>query len=288
MNRLLFVGLLITLVVGTASVNAQQPDANAVITLERGACFGTCPIYTLSILEDGTVLYNGENFVTVTGEQTSQIDPETVAAMVEAFANAGYFEWDEAYDTQTVSDLPTVVTSVTRDGETHRIVRYAGDSSAPLALPFLEQWIDLMTNSGLWTGVQPDVSGISNGTDTPLITLQRDPCFGFCPVYSVALYEDGTVVYTGIANVDNIGVQVYEAEALVVESIAQRAEALGYFGWQERYDQQVMTDQATVTTSIRWGDQYNRIVRYGGDPNAPVGLVWIEDYIDQLVTDVAV
>jgi hypothetical protein len=285
MNKLKFISLMIIFVLGAAVVTAQDSEANVAITLERTPCFGTCPAYTVTIMDDGTVIYEGQNFVETMGEQTSEIDPETVASMVEAFTNAGYFEWDEAYDTQTVSDLPTVTTSVTRDGETHRIVRYTGDSSAPLALPYLEWWIDVMTNTQLWTGVQSDIANIATGGNTPIITLQRDACFGFCPVYSVALFEDGTVVFTGIANVDTLGVEVFETDAIAITSIAQRAQSFGYFGWQERYDQQVMTDQATVTTSISWEDQYNRIVRYDGDPNAPVGLVWVEDIIDQTVTD---
>jgi hypothetical protein len=288
MNKLKMLALLILFVLGAASVNAQDSGSNVAITLERTACFGSCPVYTVSILEDGTVLYNGENFVDVTGEQTTQIPPETVQLMVEAFEKAGYFDWNEVYDNQTVSDLPTIITSVTRDGETHSISRYVGDSSAPLALPFLEQWIDLMSNAGMWTGSQADISTISDGTNTPLATLERTACFGPCPVYSVALFEDGTMVYTGIANVDNIGVYTFEADPLAVESIAQRADIFGYFDWQDAYDTQVMTDQETVITSVRWEDQSKRIVRYGGDPNAPVGLMWIESYIDQLVTELVV
>jgi hypothetical protein len=46
-----------------------------------------------------------------------------------------------------------------------------------------------------------------------------------------------------------------------------------------------MTDQATVITSIRWEDQFKRIARYEGDPNAPVGIVRIEESIHRLVTD---
>ena len=162
-----------------------------------------------------------------------------------------------------------------------------GDPSAPLALTFLEQWIDVMATTQLWTGVQADPSTISNGTDTPLITLQRDPCFGNCPVYNVALFEDGTVVYTGNANVDNIGVHTFMADPLAITAITQQAQAFKFFDWQDRYDQQVMTDQSYVTTSIRSGDQFKRILRYNGDPNAPIGLTWIESSIDQLVTTLA-
>jgi hypothetical protein len=280
-----FLVLLIVFVLGMGAVNAQEADAAVAITLERTACFGTCPVYTVTILEDGTVLYNGGDFVEVTGEQSSEIDPETVALMVEAFANAGYFEWKETYDTQSVTDMAYVTTSVMRDGETHRIAHYLGDHSAPLALAFLENWIAEMANTQLWTGVAPDIAYISNGTDTPLITLQRTQCFGDCPIYNVALYEDGTVVYSGIANVNDIGVQVFEADADAIIWIAQKASMFGYFDWQDHYEEYIMTDQTTVLTSVRWEDQSKRIARYVGDPNAPIGLVEIEDDISQFVTD---
>jgi hypothetical protein len=117
-----------------------------------------------------------------------------------------------------------------------------------------------------------------------VITIQHDPCFGNCPVYSAALYADGTVIYTGLAHVDNLGVSVYKADPLEVDVIAQQAKALGFFGWKEAYDQMVMTDQAYVTTSVAFGDQFLQIRRYDGDPNAPVGLTWIENNIDQLVS----
>ena len=204
MNKFMGFGLLILMVFAVSSVSAQGAESNPAITLERTGCHGTCPIYRVAVLEDGTVIYDGENFVSVTGKQTSEIAPETVAAMLELFKDAGYFDWNEAYDTQTVTDLPTVITSVTSAGVTHRIERYAGDNSSAACLPFLEQWIDEMTNSALWTGVQPDVSAISNGTDSPLITLQQGPNFGPGAVYTVAAFEDGTVIYTGIANVKEL------------------------------------------------------------------------------------
>jgi hypothetical protein len=287
MNMLKSISLLILFVLGGALVSAQESDSPTAITLERTACFGTCPVYSVSILEDGTVLYNGSDFVAVTGEQTSQIEPEKVQQMVEAFEAAGYFEWDEAYDTQTVTDLPTITTSVTHDGETHQIVRYAGDQSAPLALPFLENWIDTVANTALFTGAQTDISGISNGTSTPVVTLERTACFGFCPIYSIAAYEDGTVVYTGIANVDQIGVQILTVDPAMIESVAMRADVFGYFEWQDNYDTMLMTDQPTIITSVRFEDNFKRIVRYDGDMSAPIGLVRIEEFIDQLVEEPA-
>lgn len=286
MNTLRIFGLLAILLFNVMAVGAQESQADVAITLQREVCFGTCPVYSVTILEDGTVLYNGERFVDVTGEQTGQIDPATVEQMVQALADAGYFEWDEEYTNMTVSDLPYITTSVTRDGETHTIRRYAGDDSAPVELPYLEMWIDLMANTGMWTGVESDISNVLYGANAPVVTLQRGACFGFCPIYSVAAFEDGTIVYMGIANVDNIGVTVYQSEPFAVESVVDRAALAGYFDWQDSYDQMMITDQSTVITSVQTDEQYKRISRYLGDPTAPVGLVWVEDSIDQLVDNV--
>lgn len=285
MVKLKLLGLLTLLILSAATINAQDTNAPVVVTLERTACFGTCPVYTVTILEDGTVIYNGADHVAVTGEQITSIEPETVAALVAAFEEAGYFDWDEAYDTQHVTDLPTTITSVTHAGATHQIVRYAGDSSAPLALPYLEYWVDFVANTAQWTGVQPDFSSISNGADTPMITMQRTACFGTCPVYSTTLYEDGTVVFMGLNHVANLGVHIFEAEPASITSIALRADSLGYFGWQDSYEMMVMTDQPYFITSIRYEDQFKQISRYGGDPNAPVGLVWVEEMIALMVAD---
>lgn len=289
MNRFKFLFLTLLLLVSASAIHAQAATATEeantpVITLERTPCFGTCPVYTVEIYADGTVKYNGEKFVQVLGEQTSQIDPQTVTAMVAAFDSLGYFDWND-FNSMTISDLPSTITSVTRDGVTHRIDRYGGDHNAPLELIYLEQWIDVMANTAQWTGVTPDVSGISNGTDTPVATLQTTPCFGKCPIYTVAAYADGTVAYMGIANVKTLGVQMTKVDTGAVENIVRAASSIGYFDWQDSYTKMVRTDQATVITSIQSDDQSKQITRYNGDPTAPIGLLWIEQSIAQLASN---
>ena len=132
---------------------AQENEVR--LTLERTACFGVCPVYTVTIYADGTVSYEGERFVEVTGTQTGNIGPETVDKLVGIFEDTGYFTWEDEYTQMTVTDLPSAITSVTRDGETKRIVRYEGDDSAPLALPYLERWIDEIVGTQQWVGQEP-------------------------------------------------------------------------------------------------------------------------------------
>src|SRR6059058_5801427 len=63
-------GLIITLLlvsfIGTGNANGKRTVADEIpkdtlITLERTACFGTCPVYKLTISADGKVAFEGKN-----------------------------------------------------------------------------------------------------------------------------------------------------------------------------------------------------------------------------------
>lgn len=265
-----------------ATLPAAAQQQQVALTLERGPCFGACPIYSVTIHTDGTVVYEGVRFVDVIGEQTTTIDPATVEQLMAGFEAAGYFGWDDAYTDSNVTDLPTITTSVTRGGETRQIVRYSGDDSAPVALPYLETWIDIAARTSQWTGADVSATNVMSMI-SPIITLERQSCFGMCPVYALNVFEDGTVVYLGIDHVAVTGVQITAIEPSAVELLVREMTASGYFDWQDEYTTQIITDQATVITSLSTPEQYKHIVRYNGDPNAPVGLVRFEDRIDRVV-----
>lgn len=125
---------------------------DAVITLERTACYGTCPIYTVTIYGDGRVDYDGDQFVDVPGVQTAQIEPKIVVELVEFMLNNGYLELEDAYTDYKITDMPSVITSLMVNGQSKRIEHYFGDDSAPLILRQIENRIDEVADSPQWTG----------------------------------------------------------------------------------------------------------------------------------------
>jgi hypothetical protein len=125
--------------------------ANVTITLERTACYGTCPMYKLTITGNGTVLYEGRDFVDVKGEQTSSISPAQVQDLVDAFEQANFLSLRD-YTDQKVTDSPSAITSLTINGKTKTVNHYYGDDSAPQELTDLESKIDEIVNSKQWTG----------------------------------------------------------------------------------------------------------------------------------------
>ena len=75
-----------------------RDSTSTIITLERTACFGTCPAYHVTLYGNGTVVYEGESFVAVNGAQKSQVDPQAVKGLVDEFYNVGFFSLRDRYE----------------------------------------------------------------------------------------------------------------------------------------------------------------------------------------------
>ncbi len=82
--------LLIVLIGLNNLLLGMKPDL-VVIELERRGCYGVCPIYSLQILGDGRVRYEGQRFVRVQGVQSAQLNPGQVQEIVTAFKNINFF-----------------------------------------------------------------------------------------------------------------------------------------------------------------------------------------------------
>jgi Domain of unknown function (DUF6438) len=108
------------------------------ITLERTACYGACPVYSVVILGDGTVTYTGRTNVRVAGVKTKTIPAETVRDLAHYIESAGFFEMKDEYSA-LVTDLPTTYVTVTLGRRTKKIKDYFG---APAALKEIEARID--------------------------------------------------------------------------------------------------------------------------------------------------
>lgn len=122
------------------------------ITLSRGACYGTCPIYEIAIHGDGTVLYDGKDFVVTKGKQKAQIPHASLVTLVDAFRKADYFSLADGY-VSGVTDNPTYVTSISFDGASKSVVDYVGQQvGMPPGVSDLEVAIDRLSGAYKWIG----------------------------------------------------------------------------------------------------------------------------------------
>src|SRR6185295_10207120 len=132
-----------------------------VITLEKGMCYGECPVYQIRITGDGRVSYHGEMFVEAEGNRTRKIPPAEVRNLIAAFEKSGYFSiGDFTYGNCQrdrcskgyMHDSPSVTTSITIWGKTHRVKHDQGCYCAPQALFDVEAAIDKTSQADRWVG----------------------------------------------------------------------------------------------------------------------------------------
>lgn len=131
----------------TPALSTQSLD-DLVIRMERGPCFGACPMYSVTILGDGSVEYIGDKFVAVEGVQEAQLSEAQLRELVAAFEEAGFWEMQDRYESNS-TDLPSTITTITLDGRTKSVYNYDG---APDALRGLESTIDRISGASEWVG----------------------------------------------------------------------------------------------------------------------------------------
>ncbi|HKO51010.1 MAG TPA: DUF6438 domain-containing protein, partial [Polyangiaceae bacterium] len=135
------------------------PGATAIATLERTGCYGECPVYRLTVNNDGSVVYVGTRWVKVLGRQVYKISEAQLAELHAAFERANFSQLRD-YDKVESTDDDWAHLSYRRGGGFKRVRHYHGDNAAPAALGALEDEFDRIVDSGRLVGV-PLASGTS-------------------------------------------------------------------------------------------------------------------------------
>lgn len=138
---------------------APDPAREATtVTLERTPCFGTCPVYALTLTSDGRVVFEGRRFVDSIGTFTAHIAASAFDALLHQFDEQQFFTLDDRYvmgekNCQPyATDAPTAISSITARGQTKRVEHDAGCASAPARLQEIERAIDQAAGVARWIG----------------------------------------------------------------------------------------------------------------------------------------
>ena len=128
------------------TVNGQE----VVIRLSRSACYGPCPIYAAEIRGDGTVRFEGEDFVAFAGAHQSRVVPQALQDLLDLFREADFFSLDSRY-AGNITDMPAQEITLTIGGQTKTVLDYAGLMvGMPFGVERLEHAIDRIAGTRRW------------------------------------------------------------------------------------------------------------------------------------------
>ncbi|HVZ99290.1 MAG TPA: DUF6438 domain-containing protein [Caulobacterales bacterium] len=114
------------------------------------------------------------------------------------------------------------------------------------------------------------------------ITLERTPCFGFCPDYAVTITGDGAVTYNGRRFVRVTGEQHATASPEDVAHLVELIRRADFFNLKDRYEAQV-TDLPSARITVVQGDRRKAVLDYAGEHvGMPHAVTEIEQEIDRV------
>jgi Domain of unknown function (DUF6438) len=113
------------------------------------------------------------------------------------------------------------------------------------------------------------------------ITLERTPCFGTCPGYTVTVATDG-IVFNSRRFVAVTGTRTDTADTSDVRRLAEKFAAADFYSMDDEYIAGV-TDNPTYIVSIEIDGQRKKVLDYAGSSEGmPAVITELEDEVDAL------
>lgn len=130
---------------------ALGEDTNTSVTLERGICFGTCPVYTLTVFGNGSIVYEGKEFVKELGVRNGSVNVSATDDLFRLVDSSDFFDLADSYSAYDITDMPSATITLITGGKVKRVEHYHGDMTAPPILTDLENAIDQVADVTRWT-----------------------------------------------------------------------------------------------------------------------------------------
>lgn len=131
-------------------MNEKSMNDSVYFSMQRTPCFGTCPSYTLTILENGTATYSGGRFAPREGNYVGKVDAETMEKLWALAEEAGFFGMQDTYDSK-VTDLPSTIIRFHGKGKNKQVLARQG---TPRAFKTLAEQAEELLAPVEWTLVE--------------------------------------------------------------------------------------------------------------------------------------
>lgn len=90
-------------------------ENEVLISMSKGACFGTCPVYSLEVYKGGYAIFYGKRNTAKKGKHSKKINEDQYKALIQAFKDSNFEAFENHYESN-IPDLPSVSISYKVDG----------------------------------------------------------------------------------------------------------------------------------------------------------------------------
>ena len=134
-------------------LEAMTETPDAIVQLRRAGCSsGVCPVYSVSVFLDGTVVYEGRSNVAVVGQQRAKLPPDRVGELIVAMQETRFLDSPDNCCSCPGAKQANIVVIDYRPGHAQKtVVHDQACESAPLAMNTLTSTIERLTAVERWT-----------------------------------------------------------------------------------------------------------------------------------------
>jgi hypothetical protein len=151
-------------------IRIAAADAVTEIGLSRSMCYGSCPVYNVSLRRSGEARFEGEHFVDLLGTHIARIEPGDFEVLALAVAHLGFDALAPDY-TVAITCQPTATTWLVR-GDVRRQVGDYG-SAGPRSLHVIEGLIDAAASELRWRPEGGKAAGSGGPARPPSAQAER-------------------------------------------------------------------------------------------------------------------
>jgi Domain of unknown function (DUF6438) len=118
-----------------------------------------------------------------------------------------------------------------------------------MRFPLLVFVLTLLVGGGSCKMNEHSVSGghtYGSTSDALFFSLERTPCFGKCPAYTVTIDKLGKATWVGRSNAERMGTWSAPVDPATMEKLLLHAKNVGFFAFEDKYDGQVTDLPSTI------------------------------------------
>ncbi len=121
-------------------------ELTQVVEMSKSPCYGRCPVFRLTIYENGIVSFDGERYTERVGLWVKELEAERYDEILRAFRKANLWRFRNVYRGEYY-DAPTVSITYYEEGDVKTIV---GKDGRPYQVLELEAMLDNLARSEGW------------------------------------------------------------------------------------------------------------------------------------------
>lgn len=121
------------------------------LKMDKGACFGSCPVYSLEIDHQGNAIYDGKRFTEKSGMYKYKLTKDQFKQVTDQLELMNFFALQDNFKSD-VADLPTVTIAHTHRGLKKSI---SGKDTRPKRVLDLQKILEDIAKSEGWVSLEP-------------------------------------------------------------------------------------------------------------------------------------